>query len=219
MLNVARKKDGTLWKWGRWRRWSFAEQSYNEFFLAEPRRVEEFAAYEIIDARVFGSFVFGRLADGRTLVVALHPGVGLALLSAFITFLPEDERSVGGDGANFILRPEIDWDTIHIAQRTYAITHDRRLVSFQQGKQPEEWEYRYEEAAGGNWIAFAYDRRTWEHMGVKADGSLWKWKGANFLKQFMRLARIHEELMETEKGKLIPDRFRPERIGFLELGR
>jgi hypothetical protein len=130
--------------------------------------------------------------------------------------LPEDLQANAGEGVS-LLRPEIDWDTISLWRKTLAITHDRRLVSFAYNMRPKEEGFRYVEM-GGNWSAFVSAWKSMEHVGVKEDGSLWKWRVIEN-RGYYSSGVLYGAMVAAEQKKLIPGRFRPKRLGFLELGR
>ena len=213
--NVARKKDGSHWRWGWWYRSNPGGGKVTQIHRAELERVKELSPFEIVDSRYYGKSILGRLKDGRIVVAPLFPGAD-SYISGFTMPLPEDLQANAGEGVS-LLRPEIDWDTISLWRKTLAITHDRRLVSFAYNMRPKEEGFRYVEM-GGNWSAFVSAWKSMEHVGVKEDGSLWKWRVIEN-RGYYSSGVLYGAMVAAEQKKLIPGRFRPKRLGFLELGR
>ena len=218
---IALKRDGTVWQWGYWSEYDVEMGDFVVVHRPEPKRFEPFAPFEIVEARVLSAAILGRLKDERVVVAtmdggAFRPGWEYAAQGVF-EVLPEDLKTKTREPQRdvWMLKPEIDWQTLSLWIKPASLTHDGRIVT--RVRHDNDLPVLSYNEYGGDWIAYAYDWRTWEAIGLKSDGGFWKWRYPDYPNEQTFGTPTWNSFLHTQSKKLLPGRFRPERVGFLDL--
>ena len=152
--------------------------------------------------------LFSRLEDGRILVGPQDPPL---YLSRRNLCLPLE-----GSADLMLLRPDIDWKSLAHYARDYVRTVDGNLLSDQMSLTPLGPKHRIRPFdSSGDWLAFA-PVRDYEYLGMKRDGSLWYWNEANEAAG-AKGRMVDGHLVRPQSHLKIPFRFRPRKLGHLEL--
>lgn len=115
-----------------------------------------------------------------------------------------------------LLRPDLDWESLANYAQEYVRTLDGTLLSEQKALTPLGFRRRIRPFdATGDWLAFTEVNHL-EYLGLKRDGSIWYWNEANEAAG-EKGRKVDGHLVRPELDLAIPLRFRPRKLGQLDL--